>query len=48
LPVVLSEHETWTVTLREERRLRVFERRVLREVFRPRSDEITGVGGGTA
>ena len=33
--------ETWSVTLREERRLRVFENRVLRRVFGPKSDEAT-------
>jgi len=37
LPVVLYGCETWSLTLREERRLRVFENRV----FRPRSDEVT-------
>ena len=34
--------ETWSLTLREERRLRVFENRVLRRVFGPRRDEVTG------
>jgi len=34
--------ETWSLTLREERRLRVFENRVLRKVFRPKRDEVTG------
>ena len=34
--------ETWSLTLREERRLRVFENRVLRRVFGPKRDEITG------
>ena len=33
---------TWSLTLREERRLRVFENRVLRTVFRPKRDEVTG------
>ena len=33
LPVVLYGCETWSLTLREERRLRVFENRVLRRVF---------------
>jgi hypothetical protein len=42
LPVVLYGCETWTLTLREERRLRVFENRVLRRVFRPKRDEVTG------
>jgi len=34
--------ETWSLTLREERRLRVFENRVLRRVFRPKKGEVTG------
>jgi len=34
--------ETWSLTLREERRLRVFENRVLRRIFGPRRDEVTG------
>ena len=34
--------ETWSLTLREERRLRVFENRVLRKVFGPKRDEVTG------
>src|SRR5215471_4767172 len=42
LPVVLYECETWSLTLREERRLRVFENRVLRRVFGPKRDEVTG------
>jgi hypothetical protein len=33
---------TWSLTLREERRLRVFENRVLRNVFGPERDEVTG------
>jgi hypothetical protein len=41
LPVVLHECETWSLTLREERRLRVFENRVLRRVFGPKRDEVT-------
>ena len=41
LPVVLYGCETWSLTLREERRLRVFENRVLRRVFRPERDEVT-------
>ena len=40
LPVVLYGCETWLVTLREERRLRVFENRVLRRVFGPKRDEV--------
>jgi hypothetical protein len=42
LPVVLYGCETWSMTLREERRLRVFENRVLRRVFGPKRDEVTG------
>ena len=42
LPVVLYGCETWSITLREERRLRVFENRVLRRVFGPKRDEVTG------
>jgi len=40
--VVLYGCETWSATLREERRLRVFENRVLRRIFGPRRDEVTG------
>ena len=42
LPVVLCGCETWSLTLREERKLRVFENRVLRKIFGPRRDEVTG------
>jgi len=42
LPVVLYGCETWSLTLREERRLRVFKNRVLRRVFGPKRDEVTG------
>jgi hypothetical protein len=41
LPVVLYGCETWSLTLREEHRLRVFENRVLR-IFGPTTDEVTG------
>jgi hypothetical protein len=41
LPVVLYGCETWSLTLREESRLRVFENRVLRRVFVPKRDEVT-------
>jgi hypothetical protein len=41
LPVVLYGCETWSLTLREDRRLRVFENRVLRRIFGPKRDEIT-------
>jgi hypothetical protein len=34
--------ETWSLTLREEHRLRVFENRVLRRIFGPKKDEMTG------
>jgi hypothetical protein len=45
-PVVLYGCETWSLTLREERKLRVFENRVLRRIFGPRrTDEVTGNGG---
>jgi len=42
LPVVLYGCETWPLTLREERRLRVFENRVLRRIFGPKRDEVRG------
>ena len=42
LHVVLYGCETWLLTLREERRLRVFENRVLRRMFGPKRDEVTG------
>jgi hypothetical protein len=35
-------YETWSLTLREEHRLGVFENRVLRRIFRPMRDEVTG------
>jgi hypothetical protein len=44
LPVVLYGCETWSLTLREEHRLRVFENRVLRRIFGPKRDEVTGGG----
>jgi len=40
--IVLYGCETWSLTLREERRVRVFENRVLRGVFGPKTDEVTG------
>jgi hypothetical protein len=40
----LYGYETWSLTLREERRLRVFENRVLRRVFGPKRYEVTGSG----
>ena len=42
LPVVLYGCETWSLTQRDERRLSVFENRVLRRVFEPKGDEVTG------
>ena len=42
LPVVLYRCETWSLTLREERKLRVFANVVLRRIFGPRKDEVTG------
>ena len=42
LPVVLYGCEIWSLTFREERRLSVFENRVLRKIFGPRRDEVTG------
>jgi hypothetical protein len=40
LPVVLYGCETWSLTLSEEHRLRVFENRVLRRIFGPKRDEV--------
>jgi hypothetical protein len=42
LPVVLYGFETWSLTLREEQRLKMFENRVLRRIFGPKRDEATG------
>jgi hypothetical protein len=42
LPAVLYGYETCSPTLREEHRLRVFENRVLRRIFGPKRDEVTG------
>ena len=42
LPFVLYGCETWSLTLKEERRQRVFENRVLRRVFGSKRDEVTG------
>jgi hypothetical protein len=42
LPVVLYGCETWSLTLREEGRLRVFKSRSLRKIFGPKRDEVTG------
>jgi hypothetical protein len=42
LPVILYGCETWSLMLREEHRLRVFEKTVLRRIFGPKRDEVTG------
>ena len=42
LPVLLYGCETWSLTLREERKLRVFENMALRRIFGTRRDEVTG------
>jgi hypothetical protein len=42
LPVVLYGCEAWSLTLKEEHRLRVFENRVLRRIIGPKKDEVTG------
>ena len=42
LPVALYGCETWLLTWREERKLTVFENMVLRRIFGPRRDEVTG------
>jgi hypothetical protein len=42
LPVILYGCEIWSLTLREEHRLRVFENRVLRRIFGSKRDEVTG------
>jgi hypothetical protein len=44
LPVVLYGCETWSLTLRVESKLRAFDNRVLRRVFGPKRDEVTGNG----
>jgi hypothetical protein len=41
LPVVLYVCKTWSLTLREEHRLRVFENTILRRIFGPEKDEVT-------
>jgi hypothetical protein len=43
LPVVLYGRETWSLALREEHRLRVFEKRLLRKIFEPKRNEVTRV-----
>jgi hypothetical protein len=42
LPVVLYGCEVWSLTLTEGHRLRVFENKVLRRIFGPKRDEVTG------
>jgi hypothetical protein len=42
LPGVLYGCETWSLTLREEHRLRVFEKREVRRIFGPKRDKMTG------
>jgi len=42
LPVVLYGCETWSLTLREECRLRMSESRVVRRIFGPKRDDVTG------
>jgi hypothetical protein len=42
MPPVLYECETWFLTLREEHRIGVFENKVLRTIFGPKTDEVTG------
>jgi hypothetical protein len=44
--VVLYGCETWSLTSREEHRLKVFENRVLRGIFGPKRDEVTEQWGG--
>jgi hypothetical protein len=44
LPVVLYGCETWSLILRKEHSLRVFEYRVLWRIFGPKTDEVTGNG----
>jgi len=41
-PVALYGCETWSVTLREKNRLRISENRLLREIFAPKRDKVTG------
>jgi hypothetical protein len=48
VPVVLYEYEAWSLTLREEHRLTESKNRVLRNIFGPKRDNITGEGEGRA
>jgi hypothetical protein len=42
MPIILYACETWSLALREEHELRAFEKRVLRRIFGPKRDEVTG------
>jgi len=42
VPVVVSGYETWSLTMREKRRLVVLKNRVLKRVFGPKRDEVRG------
>jgi len=42
LPAVVYECGTWSLIMREKRRMRVFENRMLRRIFRPKRDEVIG------
>jgi len=44
-PPVLCGYEKWSPTVREEHMMRMFESRVLRKIFGPKRDEVTGSGG---
>jgi hypothetical protein len=44
MPVVLYGSETWSLTLKKERRLKALENRVFRRIFGPKRDEVTGSG----
>jgi len=44
MSVLLYGREIWSLTLREERRLRVFENSVMRKIFDPTGDKLTGNG----
>jgi hypothetical protein len=43
LPLVLHGWETWSLTLREEHGLRMFENRMLRRIFGPKREEVMGI-----
>jgi len=45
LPVLLYGCEAWSLTLKEERKLRVFENMALRRIFGPKREEVRGNGG---